>query len=158
MGGLANLRNQRIFPVFADCPEQEVNLDFYDVIDGDFLKPKRHWCLLAEITKIDIAFRVTLTLRDKAGVELPMFVLIQDRHGNVWTRPGDLNKNKEQYRVGHCVAILYPHRQDFLDEVVGIRHDVESWAKVSVENFTGTKEHADIAGDPVLDGGLACSQ
>jgi len=50
------------------------------------------------------------------------------------------------------------HWQDFLGEVVSIRYDVTGWAKVSVEKFIGTKEHTDIAGDPVFGDGLACSQ
>jgi hypothetical protein len=158
MGDLANLRNERTFPLFADCPEREVNLDFYDVIDGDFLKPKRHWCLLAEITEIETSLRITAVIRDKAGVELPMFVFVHGRHGDIWSRPEDLNQIKEHFRVGHCVALLYPHRQDFLGGVVGIRYEVESWAKVSAERCPRAKEYANIAGYPVLHGGLARSQ
>jgi hypothetical protein len=139
MGDLANLRNERTFPIFADCPEREVNLDFYDEIDGGFLKPKRHWCLLAEIIEINTASRATLMLKDKAGMELPMFVVIRGRHGGIWSRPENLNGDKEQLRVGYCVAILYPHRQDFLGDVVGIRCEVEGWAKVITEKFTGRR-------------------
>lgn len=158
MSDVADLRNERTFPKFGDCPEREVNLGFYDVIGDDFLKPKRHWCLLAEITEIETSFHVTLMIRDKAGVELPMFVFVHGRHGDIWTGPEDPNRNKEQFRVGHCVAILYPHRQDFLGGVVGIRHEVEGWAKVGTKEITRTKEHADIVGDSVLDGGLTRSQ
>lgn len=158
MSDLTNLRNERTFPTFADCPEREVNLDFYHVIDSNFLKPKRHWCLLAEITEIETSLRVKLMIRDKAGVELPMFVFVEGSYGDIWIRPGDSHRNKEHFRVGHCVAILYPHRQDFLGGMVGIQHDVESWAKVSTKRITGVMGHTDIAGDSVLDGGLAHSQ
>lgn len=126
-----------------------ISLDFYDVIHGDFLKPKRHWRLLAEITEIQKSLQITLMIRDKAGVQLPMFVSVDARPGDIWTRPD---------RVGHRVAMLYPHQQDFPGGVVGIRHEVESWVKVSTEKITGKKEHADITGDSVPDGGLPCSQ
>ena len=49
MKELVDLRDERIFPVFANCPKRDVDQRFYDELDNGVLKPKHHWCLLAEI-------------------------------------------------------------------------------------------------------------
>jgi hypothetical protein len=48
----ANLHDERIFPTFPLCPdENDISIDFYTPIDY-ILRPKRYWCLLAEITEV----------------------------------------------------------------------------------------------------------
>jgi hypothetical protein len=151
---LADLRNERTFPSFADCPEREISLDFYHVIDDKFLQPKYHWCLLAEITQVEKSFGPDiLILKDRAGVELPMLLSIRRKYYDVRTRLEDGGYKRLHFRVGRCIAILYPIRHDFLSGDVGLRLAVESWAKVSSDN---TKlGHADISGDSMFAGEVA---
>lgn len=130
-GDMADFRNEHTFPNFANCPGREVDLNFYDVIDDNVLKPKYHWCLLAEIVRVKVtAGPDVLILRDKTGLELPMLLSIPQRYYDVETIPEKADNTKHRFRAGKCVAILYPIQHNFLSGDVGIRLAVESWAKV----------------------------
>ena len=120
----ANLRDERIFPTFTLCPdENDIAFDFYTPI-VHILRPKRHWCLLAEITDVEHFIRMRLVTKDKSGEEFPIaFYLDEGGAGLDWTR----------FQVGRTIAILYPHQHGFLDLTVGIRQEAASCVKVSVQ-------------------------
>jgi hypothetical protein len=103
-----------IFPTFPLCPdENDISIDFYTPINY-ILRPKRHWCFLAEITYVEYIFRLRLFTKDKSGVEFPIAFYLDE----AYTEP-DLNL----FQVGRTISILYPHQHGFLDLTVGIRQE-----------------------------------
>lgn len=105
-----DLRDQRAFPSFDACPdENDIDLDYYDTDD----RPDRHWCLFGEITAVESFLRLRLIVRDKLGKEF-VVAFYPDRGEDV---------GLEQYQKGHTVAILYPHQHQFLDRTTGIRQE-----------------------------------
>jgi len=138
---VADLRNERNFPTFANCPEREVDLKFFDVIDDEILKPKYHWCLLAEVTQVNLTKESDVViLRDKAGHRLPMLLSIPDKCYDLKDISEEAENLKHRFRAGKCVVILYPIRHNFLSGDVGIRLAIESWAKVSSHHVKRRKE------------------
>ncbi|RYP41927.1 hypothetical protein DL767_000664 [Monosporascus sp. MG133] len=118
----ANFRNEEIFPTFGGLPgENDVNLAFYDIVDGFILTPRKHWCFLAEIIDVGLFLRVRLIVRDKAGTTVPVAFHTEDR-GTGFA--------PSQLRPGHTVAILYAEQHDFLDLTTGIRQEEYDGIKV----------------------------
>lgn len=69
----ANFRNKERFPTFADLPgEHDINLTFYNTVDGFNYTPRKHWCFLSEITDIERFVRVKRILQDIAGTTVPV--------------------------------------------------------------------------------------
>lgn len=121
MSEYTNFRDGRFFPTFRLCPdEDDIALDFY-VPGGHFLKPKFHWCLLAEITHVEDFLRLRLIVKDKSGTQFPIAFHLET----------DEDPEPHRFRVGDTIAILYPHQHSFLDMTVGIRQEVASGVKVS---------------------------
>lgn len=95
------------------CPdENDIALDFYAPVNH-ILRPKRHWCLPAEITDVEYyCIRMRLVTKDKSGEKFPIaFYLDEDGAELGWSR----------FPMGRTIAILYPHQHGFLDLTVGIR-------------------------------------
>jgi hypothetical protein len=64
----ANFRNEETFPTFVGLPrDDDINLTFYNTVDGFSYMPRKHWCFLAEIIDIKQFIRVKLIVQDKAG-------------------------------------------------------------------------------------------
>jgi hypothetical protein len=123
-----DLRNPHAFPSFAACPARKsIDPSYYEVIDGNVLRPKRHWCLLAEVTQTSEFIRPRLLLRDKAGHEMWMGVYVRNDVGG---EDEEWNWKKQGFKTGQCVAVLYPLRHGFLDGKVGVKLEVESYIKV----------------------------
>jgi len=115
MSAIADLRNDTAFPSFDSCPsEYDINLEYYHSIDGLFLVPTRHWCLLAEILGASLIIRLRLVIKDKVGKRFPIAFHLE---------PDDTGLNPLDFRKGYTVAILYPHQHRFLDFTEGIRQD-----------------------------------
>jgi len=125
---LANLRDHKIFPPFSHLPdEKDIDLEFYNTLDGFRYVPTKHWCFLAEITDVEHFIRVRLLVRDKAGRELPVAFYTDGRGGEF---------ARSQLRAGNTVAILYAQQHGFLDLTVGIRLEEESAIKVYTSLLT----------------------
>jgi hypothetical protein len=121
MAPSVNLRDQPSFPTFGSCPdENELNLGYFGSEDGFLYRPRRHWCLLAEIIDIFLFFRLRLSVRDKAGREFPVHFYLD---GNEQVDP-------RLFRVGNTIAVLYPQKHLFLDMTVGLR--LESMKTIQV--------------------------
>jgi len=119
----ANLRDERIFPTFTLCPdENDIAFDFYTPVNH-VLRPNRHWCLLAEITNVEYFIRIRIITRDKSGEEFPIAFYLDD----------DAELDRSRFQVGRTVAILYPHQHGFLDMTTGIRQEEAGCVKVSVQ-------------------------
>ena len=119
-----DLRNDRAFPTFDSCPdEDDVDLGYY-ASEGEFyFRPRRHWCLLGEIVRVEHFLRLRLSIRDKSGQEFPIAFHFDN---------GDLDRlDPSRYRTGHTIAVLYPHRHGFLDLTVGIRQEKIDTVQVS---------------------------
>lgn len=118
----ADFRDELTFPTFDDLPdEDDVDLEYYDTVDGFSYSPWRHWCFLAEITDVELFTRVRLTVRDKAGTTVPV-AFYTDGRGNEFA--------PSQLQPGNTVAILYAHCHAFLDFTVGIRQEEYNLIKV----------------------------
>jgi hypothetical protein len=129
---LISLRNTHAFPAFHACPdEKSTNLSYYTVINSNELRPHRHWCLLAEITVIAYFVRPRLLLRDIAGEEIAMVFYTQTGNSAFEGMSDPVEWNHQGFKVGQCVALLYPFQHRILSGEVGIRHEMESYAKVS---------------------------
>ncbi|KAI8188324.1 hypothetical protein KHU50_006522 [Colletotrichum sp. SAR 10_65] len=90
------------FPEFEklDSDQDVAGTPFYD-------EPGDRWCLLAEITDVSLMLRVRLVARDREGESL----VIAFYPDNDATEVLDTSKLK----VGHTIALLYPHQHYFLD-------------------------------------------
>ncbi|KAM5341757.1 hypothetical protein ACJ41O_014788 [Fusarium nematophilum] len=119
----ADLRDEETFPEFNWLPgENDVDLVFYDTVDGCTYKPRKHWCFLAEIIDVDAFLRLRLTVRDKAGDTATVAFYTDGRGMEFFT----------QLQQGNTVAILYAERHGFLDLTAGIRQEEEQGIKARV--------------------------
>ncbi|CAI0646954.1 unnamed protein product [Colletotrichum noveboracense] len=103
------------FPEFEkpDLDQDVAGTPFYD-------EPGDRWCLLAEITDVSPMLRVRLVVRDREGESL----VIAFYPDNDATEVLDTSKLK----VGHTIALLYPHQHYFLDRTQGVRvEDVSTY-------------------------------
>ncbi|KAJ0382338.1 hypothetical protein COL922a_012770 [Colletotrichum nupharicola] len=103
------------FPEFEkpDLDQDVAGTPFYD-------EPGDRWCLLAEITDVSLMLRVRLVVRDREGESL----VIAFYPDNDATEVLDSSKLK----VGHTIALLYPHQHYFLDGTQGVRvEDVSTY-------------------------------
>ena len=109
------------FPPINSCPsDSDMNLDYYTTRDGRSYTPSRHWCLLGEIVHVAFFIRLRLFVRDKEGHGMTVkFYLENDDEVAV-----------EQYKVGHTIAILYPHKHHFPEDIVGVRVELISSVQV----------------------------
>ncbi|RYP45010.1 hypothetical protein DL768_008597 [Monosporascus sp. mg162] len=118
----ANFRNEETFPTFAGLPgENDINLPFYDTVDGFTYAPRKHWCFLAEIIEVGVFIRLRLIVKDKAGATVQVAFHTDDR-GTEFA--------PSQLRPGYTVAILYAQQHDFLDLTTGIRQEEYEGIKV----------------------------
>jgi len=110
----ADLRDERFFPDFGNCPgEDDANLEYFTCSDGLVLTPARHWCLLAEIMDVSTIIRVRLIAKDKSGKQFPIAFYLDS----------GMHQDFRIFRKGHTVAILYAEQHYFLDMTVGIRQE-----------------------------------
>ncbi|RYP61730.1 hypothetical protein DL770_009731 [Monosporascus sp. CRB-9-2] len=120
----ANFRNEETFPTFAGLPgENDIDLPFYDTVDGFTYTPRKHWCFLTEIMDVELFIRVRLIVKDKAGTMVPVAFHTDDR-GTEFA--------PSQLRPGYTVAILYAQQHDFLDLTTGIRQEQCDGIKVDL--------------------------
>jgi hypothetical protein len=118
----ANLRNEEAFPTFVGLPRgDDINLTFYNTVNGFNYTPRKHWCFLAEITDIEMFIRVKLIVRDKAGTAVPVAFYTDGR---------GIEFAPSQLQPGYTVAILYAEQHDFLDCTTGIRQEEYYTVKV----------------------------
>ena len=117
------LRNTRAFPSFPICPAYDDTDTRYsdDEATGNG-EITRHWCLLAEITSVEIFVRLRLECKDKSGNEFIIAFYLEN---------GDKPPNTSQYKVGRTIAILYAHKHTFLDKTRGVRQDNMDAVQVS---------------------------
>ncbi|KAL4901263.1 hypothetical protein BDW74DRAFT_181841 [Aspergillus multicolor] len=94
------LRNRATFPAFSALPHKwGADMDYYDGSG----RPRRHWCLLAEIVDFDFLTRLHLEIRDVDGMKI---------------------------QKGYTVAILYAQRHSFEFDSSGIR--LEDPARIKI--------------------------
>ena len=121
-GQLADLRNRRTFPGFADLPdENEVDPDFYKSSDLFTYRPRRHWCFLGEIMDFATVIRLHMEIEDVDGAKIPLYFYTDSRGSEL--APSRVQK-------GYTVAILYAKRHAFLYCEPGIRHEDPMMIKV----------------------------
>lgn len=132
-----SLQHLLAFPNFISCPiEDGIDLQYYRTEDGSYFRPSRHWCLFAEIGHVDYFMRLRLRVRDRSGHEFPVAFY-----------PEGLEKpTPEHYKIGHTIAILYPHQHYFLDMTTGIRQ--EDTQSIQVTLGLWQESFADIIGHP----------
>jgi hypothetical protein len=118
-----DLRTDRAFPTFLLCSDDNsIDLDYYATNDGSYYHPKRRWCLLAEIIEVEIFIRPRLTVRDRSGKQFIVAFYLDN----------DVEFDRSMYRIGHTIAVLYPHQHHFLDLSVGIRQENLESVQVSM--------------------------
>ncbi|KAL2003085.1 hypothetical protein VTN02DRAFT_5029 [Thermoascus thermophilus] len=123
MDKLANLRDLDVFPTFADLPhENDIDLAFFRTSIGFTYTPKKHWCLLAEITDVEFFVRLRLIVRDMAGREVPVAFYTDGKGREI---------PQSQLQRGHTVAILYAEQHGFLDFTIGIRLEESNAFKIT---------------------------
>ncbi|KAK4445231.1 SET domain-protein [Podospora aff. communis PSN243] len=117
----ADLRNEHTFPPFAALPEElDPDLSYYEMSGFREFKHSRHWCFLAEISKVEWLARLRLVVRDKQGALVPVAFYTDDKG----------EEFKYRARKGSTVMILYPDQHFFLGGTTGIRLEKESFCKI----------------------------
>ncbi|KAK3303898.1 uncharacterized protein B0T15DRAFT_485695 [Chaetomium strumarium] len=118
----ANLRDRSVFPSFSELPnEDSLDLDFYEMVDGSTLRPRRHWCFLAEIVDIGADVRLRFAVRDVDGekIEVAFHTL---KRGIEWIN--------DDVRVGHTVGIAHAERHVFAFSPPGIRQEYPNTLRI----------------------------
>lgn len=111
----ADMRSESLFPSFDNLPsDNDMDMRYFDTIDGFFYNPIKHWCFFGEIVSIEKFFRLRFIVKDKAGNKIPI-AFYTDLAGDELDPAG--------IREGYTVAILYAEQHGFLDLTVGIRHE-----------------------------------
>lgn len=73
VGSTQTSETKRHYPTFVGLPQDnDINLTFYNTVDGFNYMPRKHWCFLAEIIDIEQFIQVKLIVRDKAGATMPV--------------------------------------------------------------------------------------
>ena len=122
---IADLRDEEIFPHFSHLPRHgSFPRKYY--VDGFEELPQKHWCLLAEIIRIeDDPIRVSIIVRDKSGEEMRASFYTED-YGREF---------EDQLRPGSTIAVLYPHKFPLADNrnhmVFGLRVTKRKLIRVS---------------------------
>ncbi|KAI9774996.1 MAG: hypothetical protein M1840_000212 [Geoglossum simile] len=122
MATLANLRDDRSFPIFPFCPlDTNIDPNFFERTGNDIFRPRRHWCLLAEITEEKIFPCLQLFAIDKLGVEFPV---------GFHPRRGDRCLDPALFRAGRTIAIMYAQQHRFYEQAVGVLQEAIGAVKV----------------------------
>lgn len=102
---------ETLFLAFDELPHDDnIDLRFYRTSTGSYYSPRRHWCLLAEIKRVEAFLRLRLIVRDRHGTQFQIAVHTEDRGSEY---PSDM------LAPGYTVAILYAHQHRSLDFTTG---------------------------------------
>jgi hypothetical protein len=107
--------NQDNFPRFVSLPNYDDPEGKYYRLTGSYLKPTRHWCLLAEIEEVAALFRWRVVAKTR-----------HDETFTIYFHP-DANKSPSTFlwkklKKGSTIAILYPQQQLLMEDfTTGIR-------------------------------------
>ncbi|KZP20941.1 hypothetical protein FIBSPDRAFT_826305 [Athelia psychrophila] len=118
----SSLRDSDTFPNLSNLPGDRGFEDIYHIVDpytGN-ISPRRHWCLIAEITKTAKFIRLSIYAKDRDGVEFPVHVHTDDRGVGM----------SKYCQEGYTLVLMYAERHYFADGTVGIR--LEEGASVKV--------------------------
>lgn len=121
MAKIADFRDERNFPAFISCPhDKSINLDYFNVV-ANYLYPKRHWCLLAEIVEAGCLLRPRMIVKDTSGTAFPIaFHLPNNIKPQAW----------EDFCPGLSVAVLYPQQHGFKGLRMGIIQEIADGIQV----------------------------
>jgi hypothetical protein len=118
----ADLRDRSVFPSFSELPdENDLSLEYYELVDGNTLRPRRHWCLLGEIVDVGADIRLRFTVRDMDGEEVNVAF---------HTAMRGMELGAGEVRVGYTVGIAHAERHVFAFSPPGIRQEDPSTVKV----------------------------
>ena len=118
----SNLRDSETFPGLFSLPGDRGVEDLYHIEDPHTgtISPRRHWCLIAEITTLSKFLRLSIYAKDRDGNEFPIHVHTSDRGVGM----------SKYCQEGHTIVLMYAERHNFADGTVGIR--LEEGASVKV--------------------------
>ena len=130
-GGLVhtNLRDEKAFPSFSQCPhENDIPYAYYRERGDGAYAPIRHWCFLGEISDRLVFNRLCLWVKDRKGEALTPanFHLESRTFGRTFTPgmsnfPVHRNVPEPLTNKGNTIAILYAQQHNFMDGSVGFR-------------------------------------
>ena len=123
MTHLTDLRDERFFPTFGNCPsENDIDEEYYTSSDGFHFNPHTTvvFSLKSRMYPISCAFgSLPKTNQDK---NFPIAFYLED---------GDTDQSFSCYLKSHTVAILYAQQHNFMDLSVGIRQETITGVRVS---------------------------
>ena len=74
-----SLRDPLYFPSFSACPpDSSLINEYYKTTDGESFQPSRHWCLLAEVLKVERFVRLRFIAQDLAGGRIVIALHAED--------------------------------------------------------------------------------
>ncbi|KAM0417379.1 hypothetical protein ACHAPT_012613 [Fusarium lateritium] len=129
LNGLADLRNETVFPCFGDlCLIPRNSPDYFTLSnDGSIYQPCKAWCVLAQIIGVKI---------DVGGAEL----LVRDNHQTIYpisfTAGGQNSKALDpEPQIGWTVALMYPIKEvvimsDAVRHLVRVRAREKDFVKI----------------------------
>jgi len=111
-----------MFLSFVELPnETETGNELFEAGDGTYLRPRRHWCFLAEIVDFGTLIRLQMDVKDVAGQRIPIFLLTDSRSSK--TAPSQLHK-------AYTIAVLYAKQHAFSVSEPRIHIENRALAKV----------------------------
>jgi hypothetical protein len=131
MAKYANLRDRVSFPRVLDLPDYQIyDPEHYKHVSDQVIEPRRHWCLLAEIIKINKGFPLKLMARSLYNEEPFHIVFHTHDLGDSFVTP-DL-------KLERTVAIMYA------------RKHISRWKSIDVivTDHYSIKVRTDYAGIP----------
>ncbi|WZH45890.1 SET domain-containing protein [Fusarium acuminatum] len=126
-------RSQVTFPSFLQLPNEIVIDDgFFESRDGVNYRPRRHWCLLAEIVDFAKLVRLQMEIKDATGKTIPLFFYTDGRGSEI--APSQICK-------GYTIAVLYAQQHAFAFSEPGIRHEDPTLVKACQKVAWVEKDH-----------------
>ncbi|TFK38409.1 hypothetical protein BDQ12DRAFT_666141 [Crucibulum laeve] len=109
-----NLHDRSHFPAFLDLPgEYSIDEDYYEV-EGGFLRPRKHWCFLAEISEyVPWPVRPMYNVKDANGQVLLVAFHLEDR--------SLFPKIISDFKIGYTIAFMNEEGHRFMDGQIGVR-------------------------------------
>jgi hypothetical protein len=113
-----------LFLTLNELPhDDDIELNFHRTSAGYHFSPRRHWCLVAQIVRVETCLRLRLIVRNRNGVQFQITIHTED-----W----GLGLPTKFLVPGYTVVILYAYHHRFLDFTTGIRHEEQQTLRVRV--------------------------
>ena len=129
---VASLQDSSAYPLFVELPGlNDLHKSFWECRNGVSFRPKKHWCLLAEINEVFELENLVLQVRDRSANCIPI-VCNTEHQGREYPEAFQ--------RKGFTVAVMYAEKFNFEDSSAGIKLENSNMLRVSCDRLMDNNE------------------